>query len=121
MGKAQEGSKNVTTAHYKAVEKAPRMPPLRWDEVCLLFTTWALLLKMLFGERNAHLLGLNIIRQHIMLLSLTKHMYNSMYFANIVWCVLDDTVRWFNQVVPYEDLVTAKEVTILKFPITRLL
>ena len=112
--------KNVTTADYKAAEKAPRMPPLRWDEVCLLFTTWALMLKMLFGKRNAHLLGLNSIRQHMMTLSSTKHLYNAQYFANVVWCVLDDAVRSFNQVMPYDDLVTANELTILQFPTTRL-
>ena len=116
----RRAGKNVTTADYKAAEKAPRMPPLRWDEVCLLFTTWALMLKMLFGERNAHLLGLNSIRQHVMTLSSTKHLYNTQYFANIVWCVLDDAVRSFNQVMPYEDLVTANELTILQFPTTRL-
>jgi len=112
--------KNVTTADYKAAEKAPRMPPLRWDEVCMLFTTWALLLKMLFGPRCAHLVGLNSIRQHVMSLSSTKHMYDATYFANMVWCVLDDAVRWLNQVVPYDDLVSANEVECLQFPTTRL-
>ena len=41
----------MTLADYKAAEKVPRMPPLRWDEVCTLFTTWALLLKMFFGKK----------------------------------------------------------------------
>ena len=112
--------RNVTTADYKAAEKAPQMPPLRWDEVCMLFTTWVLLLKMLFGSRSAHLVGLNSIRQHVMSLSSTKHMYDATYFANMVWCVLDDAVRWLNQVVPYDDLVSANEVECLQFPTTRL-
>ena len=116
----KRAGKNVTTADYKAAEIAPRLPPLRWDEVCMLFTTWALMLKMLFGERNAHLLGLNSIRQHMMTLSSRKNLYNAHYFANIVWCVLDDAVRSFNQVMPYDDLVTANELTILNFPTTRL-
>ena len=44
--KRKRAGKNVTTADYKAAEKAPRMLPLRWDEMCTLFMTWALLLKM---------------------------------------------------------------------------
>ena len=116
----KKAGKNVTTADYKAAEKAPRMPPLKWEEVCLLFTTWALLLKMLFTERNAHLLGLNSIRRHLMSLSKDKYLYSSSYFANVVWCVLDNAVRTFNQVMPYDDLVTATELTILQFPTTRL-
>ena len=71
----KRAGKNVTTADYKAAEKAPRMPPLRWDEVCTLFTTWALLLKMLFGEKNAHLLDLNVVRWRLLLLGETKHRY----------------------------------------------
>ena len=91
----------MTTTDYKAVEKAPRMPPLRWDEVCTLFTIWTLLLKMLFGEENAHLLGLKAVRLHLLSLGETKHRYTVTYFANMVWCVLDDRVKWLNQVVTY--------------------
>ena len=29
------------------------------------------------------------------------------YFANVVWCVLEDAVKWLNQVVPCDDLVSA--------------
>ena len=86
----------------------------------MLFTTWALLLKMLFTERNVHLLGLNAIRRHLMSLSKDKYLYSSSYFANIVWCVLDDAVRTFNQVMPYNDMITATELTILQFSTTRL-
>ena len=116
----KRAGKNVTTADYKAAEKAPRMPPVKWEEVCLLFTTWALLLKMLFTNRNAHFLGLNSIRRHLMSLSKDKYLYSPSYFANIVWCVLDDAIRTFNQAMPYDDLVTATELTILQFPTTRL-
>ena len=45
----------------KVAERAPRMPPLKWEEVCMLFTTWALLLEMLFTHKNAHLAGINSI------------------------------------------------------------
>ena len=111
----------MTTADYKAVEKAPRMPQLRWDEVFMLFIyNWPLLLKMLFDKRNAHLLGLSANRQHIVSLPSTKYVYNSTYFTNILWCTLDEPVRWFNQVVAYDDLVTATEVATLQFPTTRL-
>ena len=112
--------KHVTLADYKAAEKVPRMPPLRWDEVCTLFTTWALLLKMLVGRNSAHLLSLNAIRRHVLSLAGTKHRYSPTYFANVVWCVLDDAVRWLNQVVPYDDLVSTKDVMCLQFTATKL-
>ena len=105
----------MTTSDYKAVEKAPRMPPLRWDEVCTLFTTWALLLKTLFGEKNAYLLGLNAARRHLLSLGETKHRYTATYFANVVWCVLEDAVKWLNQVVPYNDLVSTEDVMCLQY------
>ena len=100
-------------ADCKAAEKAPRMPPLRWDEVCTLFTTWALLLKMLFGKNNAHLHCLNAIRRHLLSLAETKHRYNTTYFANVVWCVLNDAVKWLNQVMSYEDLMSTADVMCL--------
>ena len=100
-------------ADHKAAEKAPRMPPLRWEELCTLFTMWA-------GTKSLHLLGLNAIRRHILSLAETKHRYTSTYFANLVWCVLDDAVRWLNQVVPYNDLVSTDDIMCLQFPTTRL-
>ena len=55
-----------------------------------------------------------------MSLSLTKHMYDATYFANVVWCVLKNAVWWLNQVVPYDNLVSGNEVEYLQFPTTRL-
>ena len=116
----KRAGKNVTLAECKAAEKAPRMPPLRWDEVLTLFTTWGKLLEMLFGDNNAHLQGLNAVRRHLLSLAETKHRYSTTYFANVVWCVLDDSVRWLNQVMPYEDLMSTADVLCLQFPTTRL-
>ena len=118
--KRKQAGKNVTIADYEAVRKALWMPPLRWDEVCTLFATWSLLLRLLFGTKNAHLLGLNAIRRHVLSLAETKHRYSSTYFTNVVWCVLDNAVRWLNQVVPYDDLVSTTDVMCLQFPTTRL-
>ena len=75
---------------------------------------------MLFGKNNAHLLGLNANRRHVLSLAESKHRYSPTYFANIVWCVLDDAVRWLNQVVPYDDLVSIDDVMCLQFPTTKL-
>ena len=110
----------MTTADYNAAEKAPRMPPLRLDEVCTLFTILALLMKMLFGEKNAHLLGLNAVGRHLLSLGETKHRYTATYFANVVWCVLDNTVKWLNQVVPYDDLVSTEDIMCLQFSTTKM-
>ena len=57
---------------------------------------------------------------HILSLAETKNRYTLTYFANIVWCVLDDAVKWLNQVVPYDDLVQTADVMCLQFPIKRL-
>ena len=48
----KRAGKTVTITDYKAAGKVPQMPPLNWDEVCTLFTMWALLLKMLFGKKQ---------------------------------------------------------------------
>ena len=85
-----------------------------------MFTTWALLLKMLFGKNNAHLLGLDAIRRHVLSLAETKHRYSLTYFANLVQCVLDNAVKWLNQVVPCDDLVLIAGVMCLQFPTTKL-
>ena len=67
-----------------------------------------------------HLLGLNAIRRHILSLAETKHSYTSTYFANVVWCVLDDAVRWLNQVVPCDYLVSTDDTMCFQLPTTRL-
>ena len=72
-------------------------------------------------ENNAHLLGRNAIRRrHVLLLAETKHRYSPTYFANVVWCVLDDAVKWLNQVVPCDDLVSTADVMCLQFPTAKL-
>ena len=116
----REVGKNVTTTDLEKAEKRPRMPPTRWEDATMLLTTWALLVKMLFGGHNAHLKGVNAIRRHLLSLADTKACYSRRYFANVIWAVLDDAVRHFNMTVPYADLERAKEDDILQFPTTRL-
>ena len=60
------------------------------------------------------------IMWHILSLAETKNRYTLTYFANIVWCVLDDAVKWPNQMVPYNDLISTKDVMCLQFPTTKL-
>lgn len=69
-----------------------------------MLATWALLLDMLFGDRIAHLGGINSIGRHLMSLANTKHCYSTEYFANVVWFCMDNAVRHFNKVIPYGDL-----------------
>ena len=116
----QTAGRNVTTGDLKAAEKRPRMPPLGWENVLILFTTWALLLDMLFTEQNAHLQGLNSMRRFLMGLATSKQCYSADFFANVVWICLDDAVRHFNQSMPHEDLQFANEMKILQYPTTRL-
>ena len=55
-----------------------------------------------------------------MSLAETKHRYTPTYFANVVWCVIDDAVKWINQVVPYDDLVSTVDVMCLQFSTIKL-
>ena len=68
------------------------------------------------------MLGLNAIRPYVWSLAETKYRYSSTYFANAVWCVLDDAMKWLNQVVPYDDLVSAADTDVMciQFPFTKL-
>ena len=51
--------RNVTVADLKKAERTPRLPPLRWEDLVLLMTTYALFLEILFTSNNEHLKGLN--------------------------------------------------------------
>ena len=51
--------KTVTVADLKKAERAPRLPPVRWEELLMLLTTYALFLEMLFTSKNEHLCGVN--------------------------------------------------------------
>ena len=57
-----------------------------------------------------------------MSLAKIKHRYSLTHFANVVWCVLDNTVKWLNQVVPYDELVSTADADVmcLQFPTTKL-
>ena len=70
----------------------------------MLFTTYALFLEMLFGQNNQHLQGLNAVRGQLMAMAQIRKVLTPMYFANVVWAVLDDGVRHFNECMPFDDL-----------------
>lgn len=116
----QTAVRNVTTGDLEAAEKRPRMPPLGWGNVLILFTTRALLLDMLFTEHNAHLQGLNSMRRFLTGLATSKQYYSAEFFANVVWICIDDAVRHFNQVMPHEDLQFSNGMEILQYLTTRL-
>ena len=52
-------------AEAKKDLKAPRLPPVDIKDANSLFTTYAAYLRMMFGARNAHLLGLNAVRARL--------------------------------------------------------
>ena len=77
-------------AEAKKRQKAPRMPPTTWAETASLLTTYALFLNMLFGKRNQHLQGLNDVRRQFMALSEIQDTLDEMYYANMIWAIIDD-------------------------------
>ena len=70
----READTNITPSDLqKKLERLPRMPPTTWEQVTMLLTTEALLMKMLFTPRSPYLRGLNDVRRQVMGLSSTKH------------------------------------------------
>ncbi len=90
----------MTTADLERAERAPRMPPVLWEDVAMLFTTWAQLVEMLFTKDNAHYQGLNHVQKHIMGIAKNKNFFVPMY---VVLVVLDDSVRHFNMAMPFDN------------------
>ncbi len=42
----------MTVADLKKAEQDPRLLPIFWEELLMMFTTYALFLEMLFTKRN---------------------------------------------------------------------
>ena len=106
-GERKLREKTVKTLSYteaKKMERAPRLPTWRFEDTMMLFTTYALFLEMLFGQNNQHLQGLNAVRGQLMAMAQIRKVLTPMYFANVVWAVLDDGVRHFNECMPFDDL-----------------
>ena len=59
--------KTTTWSFAKAKKdmKAPRLPPVDIKDANSLYTTYAAYLNMMFGPRNTHLLGLNVVRARL--------------------------------------------------------
>ena len=85
----------------------------------MLLTTTAMFWEMLFGEKNAHLQGLNRVRERLMMMADDKAKFPPLQYANIIWEVYDDSVRHLNQVMPYDDLLHESPCN-LQFPASNL-
>ena len=75
-------------AEAKKDPKAPRLPPVDIKDANSLFTTYAAYLRMMFGARNAHLLGLNAVRARLR--AMRGAILPKRYRPNTVWWVTCD-------------------------------
>ena len=96
--------KNVTTTDLQKSERQPRMPPTRWEDVIVLFTTYTLLVEMLFTQNYAHLQGINSVQRQLMMMANIKHCFDASYYATIVWACMYNGVQHFDMHMPYPDL-----------------
>ena len=110
----QSVGENLSMADLRRAERTPRLPPLRWEELATLLTTYGLFLEMLFGPKNAHLRGVNAVRRQLFAMADYRHLFSKAYIANVSWAILDDGVNHFNLWVPYDDIVGARTTTALE-------
>ena len=96
------------------------MPPTWWEDAIVLFTTYTLLVKMLFTKNNAHPQSINSVRRQLMMTANIRHCFDASYYATIVWACMYDGVQHFNMHMPYSDLQGAGRNAFLQFPTTRL-
>jgi hypothetical protein len=110
----QQSINNWGYTDAKRAERTPRLPPVRYSEVLQLFTTYALLLQVLFGgpTNNSHLAGLNDVRGQLKSMAGVQHRLKPMYFANVVWAVLDDACKHFSECMTMEALRSSTPSTI---------
>jgi hypothetical protein len=106
----------LTLKEWKAAERDPRLPPGTFEETYTLFTTYAMLLEMLFKVEglpmlNNHALGLDEVRGQMLLKQEDDLRPN--YFANIVWAVLSDAVLHFNECLDMDDIVGKPDISIV--------
>jgi hypothetical protein len=106
----------LTMKEWKAAERDPRLPPGTFEETYTLFTTYAMLIEMMFKVeglpmRNNHALGLDGVRGQMLLKQEDDLRPN--YFANIVWAVLSDAVLHFNECLDMDDIVGKPDISIV--------
>ena len=93
----------LTDSEAKKFERAPRLPPGSWEETAALLTMYSLFLKMLFGLKSEYLRGVDEVRRTLMSMAEIKSKLKPSYYANIIWAVLDNTVKHFNECMSIED------------------
>ena len=102
---------NLDIVQARKELKAPRLPPRTFADLTLLLTTYAIVLRMLFDPkkegRNAHLEGVNSVRQQLFLMRHMSHKVDAMYCAQVVWAVLCDAFMHFSECTSIEDCATS--------------
>ena len=93
----------LTYSEAKTAAKAPRLPPRTYESTLMLLTTYALFIEMLFGKNNAHLQGINAIRGQLMSMAQISRNLTPLYFENIIWAVIDDMCKHFNECMAMAD------------------
>ena len=96
------------------------MPPTTWAETASLLTTYALFLNMLFGKRNQHLQGLNDVRRQFIALSEIQDTLDELYYANLIWAIIDAMYRHFNEPLVMTDFESSAGMGGVIWPLTGL-
>ena len=89
-------------------KKAPRLPPTSWEETATLLTTYALFLEMLFGSKHEHLKGVDCVQRELMGMARIKQKLSTSYYANMIWEILDDMCKHFNEYMSLDDFQNAR-------------
>ena len=103
----------------KKAKRKVRKPPRTWEELVMWLNTWVEVLAMLHA-RCDHLRGVNAVRQKLATLGERKKKYSARYWVTIAWVVYDDSVRYFGQYAPYDDLTVATDRDDIQFPMSGL-
>ena len=67
---------------------------------------------MQFGDKNAHLKGINNVCGNFLYMASVKHCLVLVYFMNSVWAIIDDICKCLNEILAKEDLTASASFTL---------
>ena len=63
---------------------------------------------MLLGKKNEHLLGVDGDQRELMTMAKMKQKLTLSYYANVIWAILDDMCKHFNECMSIDDFQHAQ-------------
>ena len=92
-----------TYAEEKKMYKHARFPPTRYERLCILLTSYGLLLEMLFTANNSHQRGVMDVRDQLQSMAQTSLRLSPLYLTNVCWGAMVDANKYFNECMAPED------------------